>query len=116
MQHLRPQVRLDQAAQQDVCDTALLYQELPVEMAEQDLGLAGRPRGKRKVRQEGRRLLDDGTIAVMPRSEGRDARQRYVSLSNRATVCFTHCEESGRFLAGIGGVAPPGRDLTLSAA
>ena len=52
----------------------------------------------------------------MPRSEGRDARQRYVSLSNRATVCFTHCEESGRFLAGIGGVAPPGRDLTLSAA
>ena len=53
MQHLRPQLRLDQAAQQDVCHTALLHQELPVEMVEQDLGLAGRPRGKRKVRQEG---------------------------------------------------------------
>lgn len=49
MQYLRPQVCVDEAAQQDVCHTAFLYQELPVEMAEQVLGVARRPGGKREV-------------------------------------------------------------------
>ena len=52
LQHLCPPLRLDQAPPPNVRHTPLLHPQLPLALAQQDLGLARRPRRPRQIRQK----------------------------------------------------------------